>query len=144
MFNARCLRTVCRSTSYSTSSGLQNGWMKYADGILPCSPTWSVQEVLDTQNLPEVEEEVVLKAANFAHISLDRMQLGRVSGEVNELVHFIQHIQDQQTKEISPTFSVMEHTNNLRNDDSQGPFSASGKHITEHASIAMNNFFVVK
>ncbi|KNC76565.1 hypothetical protein SARC_10939 [Sphaeroforma arctica JP610] len=115
-------RTVC----------IQHSMRHVSSDVLPSKPTWSVRELLRKRDDVAVDKKDILKAAALCQISMSDKQLKTVTKEVEDLLHFIKHVQDQDVEGIEPTYSVKDQINRPRPDM---PLEAQPDqaHITKHA-----------
>jgi len=88
-----------------------------------------------------ITKETVKYVANLARIELKPQELEKMSGQLKDILGFIDKLGKVDIKNISPTSHILPINNVLRNDHPQESLSADK--ALENAPHREGNFFVV-
>ena len=88
-----------------------------------------------------ITKETVKYVANLARIELKPQELEKMSGQLKDILGFIDKLGKVDIKNISPTSHILPINNVLRNDQPQESLSADK--ALENAPHREGNFFVV-
>ena len=88
-----------------------------------------------------ITKETVKYVANLARIELKPQELEKMSGQLKDILGFIDKLGKVDIKNISPTSHILPINNVLRNDQPQESLSADK--ALENAPQREGNFFVV-
>ena len=64
-----------------------------------------------------IDRDTVLKVAGLARLELTEAEIEQMTGQMNEIVSFVEKINELDTKGIEPTAHVLDVKNKLREDE---------------------------
>jgi len=89
----------------------------------------------------EIKKETVEYVANLARIELNQKELEKLSGQLKDILDFIDALKKVDIKDIPPTSHILPMNNVLREDNPRP--SLSHQAVLKNAPCAKGNFFGV-
>lgn len=89
----------------------------------------------------EVNRELIDKLSNLARLEIKAEEKDHLQSEMQQMIGFIEKLQELDTKGIEPLMHLTEEINVLREDEIRG--SVSREEAMENASLKNEAFFMV-